>query len=89
MATLGFGLQAQHQKQTISSAPLKTPNKAKQACERDLSESVNISEVFPNPEGSDQESEWIEITNTSSVDVNLGNWIIDDGKNHMFFLTTP
>ncbi len=45
----------------------------------DLSESVNISEVFPNPEGSDQESEWIEITNRSSVDVNLGNWVIDDG----------
>lgn len=51
----------------------------------DLSESVNISEVFPNPEGSDQESEWIEITNTSSVDVNLGNWIIDDGKKPYIF----
>ncbi len=51
----------------------------------DLSESVNISEVFPNPEGSDQESEWIEITNTSSVDVNLGNWIIDDGKKPYVF----
>lgn len=46
----------------------------------DLSESVNISEVFPNPEGNDLESEWIEITNTSSIDVNLGNWIINDGS---------
>lgn len=45
----------------------------------DLSESVNISEVFPNPEGSDQDKEWIELTNGGGADVNLGNWTLDDG----------
>ncbi len=45
----------------------------------DLSESVDISEIFPNPEGSDQDKEWIELTNGGGTDVNLGNWILDDG----------
>lgn len=45
----------------------------------DLSESVGISEIFPNPEGSDQDKEWIELTNGGSTDVNLGNWSLDDG----------
>ncbi|MBU0981579.1 lamin tail domain-containing protein [Patescibacteria group bacterium] len=45
-----------------------------------LSENIEISEVFPNPEGPDQDGEWIELTNGSDVPVNLGNWIIDDGE---------
>ena len=45
----------------------------------DLSENVEITEVFPNPEGPDQEEEWIELTNGGTIAVNLGNWILDDG----------
>ena len=45
----------------------------------DLSDEVEISEVFPNPEGPDTEEEWIELTNGGSEAVNLGNWTIDDG----------
>ncbi len=52
----------------------------------DLSEEVKLTEVFPNPEGTDNEEEWIEITNGSSVAVNLGNWTITDasGKTYTF-----
>lgn len=46
----------------------------------DLSDDVNVTEVFPNPEGPDNEEEWIEITNGSTVAVNLGNWTLDDGE---------
>lgn len=46
----------------------------------DLSDDVSITEVFPNPEGPDNEEEWIEITNGGSVAVNLGNWTLDDGE---------
>gem|GEM_PF-712503 len=46
----------------------------------DLSEEVEITEVYPNPEGPDAEDEWIEITNGGGETVNLGNWTIDDGE---------
>lgn len=38
---------------------------------------IIISEIMPNPIGSDNE-EWIELYNTSGRDVNLINWVIDD-----------
>lgn len=47
----------------------------------DLSESIEISEVLPNPDGPDQEGEWIEITNGGSTAVDLGNWSIADSSN--------
>lgn len=52
----------------------------------DLSESVEITEVFPNPEGPDNEEEWIELTNGGSEAVNLGNWTLADasGKTYTF-----
>ena len=46
----------------------------------DLSEEIEITEVYPNPEGPDQDGEWIELTNNSDTAVNLGNWTIDDGE---------
>lgn len=47
----------------------------------DISEEITISEIFPNPKGSDAENEWIEITNTGETDINLGNWSLDKGEN--------
>lgn len=46
----------------------------------DLSDEVEVTEVFPNPEGPDTEEEWIEITNLSDEAINLGNWTLDDGE---------
>ncbi|MEK7146000.1 MAG: lamin tail domain-containing protein, partial [Patescibacteria group bacterium] len=46
----------------------------------DLSEQIEVTEVFPNPEGTDQAGEWIELTNGGNETVNLSNWIIDDGE---------
>lgn len=46
----------------------------------DLSEDLEISEVYPNPDGPDAEEEWIEITNGGDTAVNLGNWTVDDGE---------
>ncbi len=46
----------------------------------DLSEEVEITEAYPNPEGPDADNEWIEITNGGDETVNLGNWTIDDGE---------
>ena len=44
----------------------------------DLSDKIILSEVMPNPEGTDTDTEWIEIYNYGSTNVNLGNWSLDD-----------
>ncbi|MBL7058499.1 lamin tail domain-containing protein [Patescibacteria group bacterium] len=38
---------------------------------------IIITEIMPNPDGSDEE-EWVEIYNNSSSDININNWVIDD-----------
>jgi len=43
-----------------------------------LSDQIILSEVMPNPEGTDNDTEWIEIYNASTTNVNLGNWSLDD-----------
>jgi hypothetical protein len=47
----------------------------------DFSDTIIISEIFPNPLGKDNQEEnyeWIELHNTSDKDVNLKGWQIDD-----------
>ncbi len=41
---------------------------------------VVITELLPNPEGSDAEEEWIELWNNGAGAVNLLGWILDDGE---------
>ncbi len=43
-----------------------------------LSENIILSEIMPNPEGTDTDTEWIEIYNTGTTDIDLGNWSLDD-----------
>lgn len=42
-----------------------------------LSEHIEITEVFPNPKGKDQGKEWLELHNTGTTSVNLQNWKIN------------
>lgn len=39
-----------------------------------------ITEIFPNPEGTDKEFEWIEIYNASSTAIDLSGYFLDDGE---------
>ena len=43
-----------------------------------LSDDIVLSEILPNPEGSDTETEWIELYNMGTDNVDLGNWSLDD-----------
>lgn len=52
----------------------KTPSKS----------SVMFNEIFPNPIGSDQLYEFIELKNTSSESVNLKNWVVKDADGNRF-----
>ena len=45
-----------------------------------LSSNIIISEILPNPDGDDSKKEWIELTNKSEEDINLGNWQLDDSE---------
>lgn len=47
----------------------------------DLSSEIYISEILPNPIGEDALSEWVELYNAGSLDINLGNWKLDDNEN--------
>lgn len=43
-----------------------------------LSDAILLSEIMPNPEGTDTDTEWIELYNAGTVNVDLGNWSVDD-----------
>lgn len=43
-----------------------------------LSNAILLSEIMPNPEGTDTDTEWIELYNASTANVDLGNWSLDD-----------
>ena len=42
---------------------------------------IKISEIFPNPDGTDTGNEWIELMNTGETAINLANWSIENEKN--------
>ncbi|MBU4374902.1 lamin tail domain-containing protein [Patescibacteria group bacterium] len=44
----------------------------------DYSDDIVISEIFPNPEGSDNETEFIELFNSGNRDVDLTGWMLGD-----------
>jgi DNA/RNA endonuclease YhcR with UshA esterase domain len=50
----------------------------------DYSTDIIISEIFPNPAGSDSENEFIELFNNGTQDVNLDGWILSDGTNRKY-----
>lgn len=51
-----------------------------QACIPTAFTGVVVSEFFPNPDGDEEEGEWIELSNVSTVEKSLCGWSIDDGK---------
>jgi hypothetical protein len=52
-------------------------------------QSVIISEFLPDPEGSDEENEWIELFNQSDQIANLTGWQLDDQKEDSQPFTFP
>jgi len=42
------------------------------------SQEITINEFIPNPEGADEENEWIEIYNNSNSIVDISGWQLDD-----------
>jgi hypothetical protein len=67
-----------------SPSPSLTPEPT--AAPEDVIAELVINEFIPNPEGSDEENEWIEIYNVGDNDVDLNGWKIQDasGKSYTF-----
>lgn len=61
---------------TITKTQKATKSKLPIIKNGDLSDKILISEVFPNPKGTDTGKEWIELINKEHRDINLGNWSI-------------
>lgn len=66
----------------ISSTSLaKTTKKVTKTIETikngNLSSGILISEIFPNPKGTDTGKEWIELFNEENHNINLGNWSLN------------
>lgn len=50
---------------------------------------VYINEILPNPQGADQENEWIELYNQNNFDVDLSNWQLKDTVGSVKIFTIP
>ena len=46
----------------------------------DISNNIIINEIFPRAKKDDRNNEWIELYNTGSRDIKLGNWQLDDNE---------
>ena len=49
--------------------------------------SLNINEFIPNPDGSDEENEWIEIYNAGETEINLSGWKLKDASEKEYNFT--
>jgi hypothetical protein len=49
--------------------------------------SLNINEFIPNPDGSDEENEWVEIYNAGETEVNLNGWKLKDASEKEYNFT--
>jgi len=45
-----------------------------------FAENIEITEIFPNPEGTDKENEWIELYNPFSIKIDLSNYKLGNEK---------
>lgn len=62
-----------------------TPGKDYEKIEIEFSDKVYVNELIPDPEGSDQEGEWIEFYNSDSEDVDLLGWAVKDSSGKQYF----
>ncbi|MBU1446299.1 lamin tail domain-containing protein [Patescibacteria group bacterium] len=71
---------ANTQKETKATTEKNNANEKSNIVDGTLSDEMYITEIFPNPEGSDSGNEWIEIYNASDENIDMGNWTIDIGE---------
>jgi len=73
---------------TAKKTSTKTPA-APQYKDGDISSDIIISEIYPRAKEDNRSNEWIELTNTGDLDINLGNWQVDDAEGSSKPYTVP
>lgn len=63
---------------TLQPSPSPIPQAEQKDVSYDFSSHVVINELLPNPKGSDEENEYIEIKNLDKKSIHLEGWILDD-----------
>lgn len=48
---------------------------------------IRLSELFPDPDGNDEDGEFIEIMNASATDADVSGWILESSSGKTFTLT--
>ncbi len=72
--------------QTTKLDPNAAPSSSKKSSSKtsyangNLSPNIILTEIMPNPDGTDTKKEWIELQNNGDEDINLGNWTLDDAE---------
>jgi hypothetical protein len=61
-------------------APADQESNLEEEIEPEFSDKIIISEVMPNPQGTDTGNEWLELYNQAPVAVDLKDWIVDDNS---------
>lgn len=64
----------------ISAEPSPTPSPIISPTPSPMTQEIHITELFYNPEGNDEDREWIEIQNTDTVAVDLTNWKLRENE---------
>ncbi|MBD3156430.1 hypothetical protein GF369_01245 [Candidatus Peregrinibacteria bacterium] len=78
----------------ISEPPTEENNTTQEEAEEksiphgDLSENIQITEVFPNPKGNDSGNEWIELYNNENRMINLAHWTMHNSNKTYTFPET-
>lgn len=53
----------------------------------DVSNAIKITEILPNPNSDEGDQEWIELFNSGTETINLGNWELADGGKKPFLIS--
>lgn len=69
------------------SNPSSSIANAQPASGQNVMADIVISEILPNPAGSDTDGEWIELKNNTMVEVDLSGWILEDSSGHGFLVS--
>lgn len=78
---------------TPTSSPIQSlaaslmPSPASTSVSETTTISLNINEFIPNPDGSDEENEWIEIYNAGETEVSLSGWKLTDASDKKYNFT--
>ena len=81
--------QSQPQTQATSSVSESPPVTAVSETKPDQLSGVFLTEILPNPKGSDASAEFIELYNSNGYSINIGGWQLDDATGGSHPYTVP